>query len=123
MLLIFIAGLRALHAQALCARGVLVLKLECPSLWHTFSVVVSARKFIIYGPCKCVCVCECVRVCVTLSVCVCVCVCVCDLITHLYCAAVKSKAGESLGAKQMPGPSLHTLCCSTGVYTVNFSRV
>ena len=37
-------------------------------------------------------------------------VCVCGLITHLYCVAVKSKAGESLGAKHrchvLP---LHTL--------------
>jgi len=70
-----------------------------------------------------VCVRLCVSMCVTVSVWVCVCVCACDLNTHLYCAAVKSKAGESLGAKQMPGPSLNMLCCSTGVYTVNFSCV
>jgi len=117
MLLIFIAGLCALlaHVCVVCWCW----NLSAPPTGTLFQMWVHTN--LIYGACECVC--DCVWACVWLSVCVCVSVCVCDLITHLYCAAVKSKAGESLGAKQMPGLSLHTLCCSTGVYMVNFSCV
>ena len=95
--------------------GVLMLELECPSHWHTFSDVSAPKPYL-----WCMWVCGRLCECVWPSVCECVCVTLSPISTVRQWKVRRGWAWMQSRCQALP---LYTLCCSTVVYTVNFSRV